>query len=298
MTDAQFRPIAIEGIAPVKPLSPDAGAVPMQQWLAIASLIVDPAYQREIGGAGRINVRRIAADFRWVRFSPVIVAPVAGGLYAIIDGQHRATAALMRGYDKVPCQIIIADQAAQADAFRAINGSVTRMSAMAIHHAAVVAGDPEAVEIDRICRATGVRILRSVMSAEHMRKGDTLAAGSLRRVYREYNSEMLRLTLRCITGTANNVPGAVNSLTILALSQLIAGDGELRSLGDKLLRIFDRIEIEQESLEFQQGRGARPGTLASAFADHLAACVVRVRHNIVAAPPPPAIRKVAGFGRS
>lgn len=81
------RPIDTAGFQPPA-VTPDMGAAPMLQWVPIADLVVDDRYQRRIAGAGRSNVRRIAEGFCWSKFAPVIVAPVAGGKFAIIDGQH------------------------------------------------------------------------------------------------------------------------------------------------------------------------------------------------------------------
>jgi hypothetical protein len=72
-------------------------------WIEVKRLVTDKTYQREISRAGSINVERIAEYFEWAKFSPVIVAPVKGGMFSIIDGQHRATAAMLRGIEKVPC---------------------------------------------------------------------------------------------------------------------------------------------------------------------------------------------------
>jgi hypothetical protein len=86
-----MRPISTEGFE--KPESTSPGAVPMLQWLKIEDLVVDPAYQRPIVGHGRRNVDRIAREFSWSCFAPVVVSPVEGGKFAIIDGQHRTTSA-------------------------------------------------------------------------------------------------------------------------------------------------------------------------------------------------------------
>ena len=91
-----MRPISIEGFE--KPKSVSAGAAPMLQWLKITDLVVDPAYQRPIIGKGRQNVDRIAREFSWSCFAPVVVSPVAGGRFAIIDGQHRTTSAAIVGH--------------------------------------------------------------------------------------------------------------------------------------------------------------------------------------------------------
>jgi len=89
-------------------------------------LLVDTEYQREIGRRGAVNVVQIAEHFDWSKFAPVIVAPVAGGHFAIVDGQHRTTAAMLRDIKEVPCQLVQADRAKQAAAYAAVNGNVTK----------------------------------------------------------------------------------------------------------------------------------------------------------------------------
>jgi hypothetical protein len=93
-------------------------------WIEVKRLVTDKTYQREISRAGSINVERIAEYFEWAKFSPVIVAPVEGGMFSIIDGQHRAMAAMLRGIEKVPCEIVHIDRARQAEAFAAMNGNI------------------------------------------------------------------------------------------------------------------------------------------------------------------------------
>jgi len=88
-----MRSISTEGLE--KPVNVSAGAVPMLQWLRIEDLLVDPAYQRPIVGQGQRNVMRIAKAFSWSCFSPVVVSPIEGGKFVIIDGQHRTTAAAL-----------------------------------------------------------------------------------------------------------------------------------------------------------------------------------------------------------
>ena len=68
--------------------------------------------------------------------------PSRGGRFAIIDGQHRTTSAAIVGFESVPCQIVIAAKEEQAAAFKAINGTTTPISIMALHAAALVAGEP------------------------------------------------------------------------------------------------------------------------------------------------------------
>src|SRR5271154_6116489 len=143
-----MRQISTEGFEKRKSVS--VGAAPMLQWLKIKDLVVDPAYQRPIVGKGRQNVDRIARAFSWSCYAPVVVSPLEGGKFAIIDGQHRTTAAAIVGFESVPCQIVIAAKEEQAAAFKAINGATPPISQMALHAAALVASEPWAVRIAHV----------------------------------------------------------------------------------------------------------------------------------------------------
>jgi hypothetical protein len=76
------------------------GPAPFLEWIDTDKLVVDVTYQREIGRRGATNVNQIAENFDWSKFAPVIAAPVEGGQFAIVDGQHRTTAAIIRGQEK------------------------------------------------------------------------------------------------------------------------------------------------------------------------------------------------------
>src|SRR5690606_16959607 len=75
-----------------------------------------------------------------LRFAPVLCAPIEGGLYSIIDGQHRVHAAAMCGVEAVPCQIVQIDKQEQAASFAAVNGNVTKITAFNLLKAALAAG--------------------------------------------------------------------------------------------------------------------------------------------------------------
>jgi ParB-like nuclease domain len=172
-----MRPITTEGFE--KPKSTAAGAAPMLQWLKITDLVIDPAYQRPIIGKGRQHVDRIARAFSWSCFAPVVVSPVEGGKFAIIDGQHRTTSAALVGLESVPCQIVIAAKEEQAAAFKAINGTTTPISIMALHAAALVASEPWAVQIAHVCACAQVELLRYPVPADKQAPGQTMAVGAI-----------------------------------------------------------------------------------------------------------------------
>ena len=216
----------------------------MLQWIKIADLLVDESYQRPILGKGRNNVHRIAREFSWACFAPVVVAPVEGGKFTIIDGQHRTTAAALAGFDTVPCQVVIAAQKEQAAAFKAINGITTPISRMALHAAALVAQEPWAVELTQVCAAAGVELLRYPIPLENQRPGQTMAVGALSKCLKQYGRETLITALQCVTETSNNRPGALTARLIKAVCEVLDTNKGWRDAGLSLLEAFDHIDLE------------------------------------------------------
>lgn len=219
-----LRPISIDDFAADVPRRAlDAcGPAPQLQWLDIAALVVDPAYQRDITAQGRRNVKRIAELFDWRYFSPVIVAPIAGGRYAVVDGQHRATAALLVGHASVPCQVIMAAPGEQAKAFTAVNGTVTRVHTLAMHKAAVAAGDAMAREVERVAKAGGAKVLAYPVPELKQAPGQTMAIGALRELIQAYGAEATILGLRSVTETSNAVRGGLTAQIVKSVGRLAA----------------------------------------------------------------------------
>ena len=205
----------------------EVGERPELQWLKIARLRIDPRYQREIGRRGADNIVAIAPRFQWAKFTPVVVAPIEGGLFAIIDGQHRATAAALRGFEQVPCVIINVDQAAQADAFVAINANVTAMTPLQLHQARLAAGDESASALTAVCSEAGVTICRYPVPANKMQPGETLAVAMLQSVLDKYGREILIAALSCITKTRRGNPGMIRKQIVEALCAVLEAEPEL-----------------------------------------------------------------------
>ncbi|MDE3854861.1 ParB N-terminal domain-containing protein [Sinorhizobium meliloti] len=150
----------------------EAGPAPILQWIDIATLVVDDSYQRDLKRANWTAIRRIASSFRWSMFSPVFVAPVEGGSYAIIDGQHRTHAAAMCGFSQVPCQIVQMTRTEQAAAFAAVNGRVTQVTVWQLFKAALAAGEGWAVTAQEIAKEGGCRILTYAKAATEKKPGE------------------------------------------------------------------------------------------------------------------------------
>jgi hypothetical protein len=211
--------------------------------LKIEDLVVDPAYQRPIVGNGRRNVDRIAREFSWSCFAPVVVSPVEGGKFAIIDGQHRTTSAAILGIESVPCQIVIAALTEQAAAFKAINSTITPISRMALHAAALVANEPWAAQLAHICACAQVELLRYPVPINRQGPGQTMAVGAMTHCLERYGEDTLITALQCVTQTANNQPGVLTARTIKALCETLHCNQEWRESGLSLLEAFDSIDL-------------------------------------------------------
>lgn len=225
-----------------------AGPAPQLQWLRIEDLVVDLTYQRQVTNQGRRNIAAIASGFRWSRFSCVVVSPIAGGKFAIVDGQHRVTAAALVGFETVPCQIIMATPGEQAEAFTAINSAVTRIHRMSLHKAAVAAGDPKAVQIETVAAAANVTVLPYPKSESNQAPGETMAVGALQEAISRYGPDVVTLALRCVRETKNDVRGCLTAPIVMGLSSCINGMLEVGGWerADVIPR-FDKVVIIREA---------------------------------------------------
>jgi len=235
------RSISTNGFKPVA--APDPGPAPMLQWVKIADLVVDETYQRALRDQGRRNVQRIAEQFRWSCFAPVIIAPVEGGKFAIVDGQHRTTAAALIGVELVPCQVVIADRETQAKAFVAINGAVTKISRMALHAAAVAAGEPEAMLLAQACEIAEVELLRYPVPKDQQKAGQTMSVQAAAACFAQYGRDTFISAMQCITQTDNNAPGVISSAVIRALCSVMDKRKDWRDAGEALFAAFEQIDV-------------------------------------------------------
>ena len=236
-----MRPISTEGFE--KPKFVSAGARPILEWLRIADLVVGGITERPIVGKARRRVNRIANGFSWSCFAPVVVAPVAEGRFIIIDGLHRTTAAALVGFDCVPCQIVQANEDERLAAFNSLNRSTGPHSQMALHAAAVGAGDDFASHLANLCARAEVELLQYPVPVERQSAGQTMAVGAVARCLKRYGEETLITALQCVTQTANNRPGALSARMIKALCAALDGNAARRDSGLALLEAFDAIDL-------------------------------------------------------
>ena len=257
----------------------DAGKQPYLQWLRISQLMVDPSYQRDILESGKRNVIRIAREFDWARFATVVVALAGRDKYVIIDGQHRTTAAALRGLEKVPCQIVVADPPKQALAFAAINANITKMSTMQLHAARVAANDPDALRLKKICAAGGVTLLRYPIQATKQKPGETMAVVQLRQALDRYGEKALRIALQCITKTRDGNPGMVRGLLVLALCATLEAESKWLNHPD-IVTTFEKFDFPRAFADAGKQAG---GFSRSAFTTALSALISQFLTNSIGA---------------
>ncbi|ACK51706.1 ParB domain protein nuclease [Methylocella silvestris BL2] len=246
------------------------GPFPMLEWLEIEKLVVDTTYQRQIGRRGAANVFQIAEQFDWSKFAPVIVAPVEGGRFAIVDGQHRTTAAMLRAVKTVPCQIVQADRAKQAAAYSAVNGNVTKTTAQQLYHAKVAACDKSALQLAKVCAAAGVEIVRRNMVQSQIKIGQTQAVGALARCLSIYGPDTLIIALKCITRTAGGNASFVRATIIDALCEVLHEAPAWRDADAPLLAAMEKFSFPDVWEQISAGRDQIfPSTAKKTMADAL-----------------------------
>lgn len=254
---------------------PSAATKPQLRWIGIDLLRIDQSYQRDILKRGVKNIIRIAQEFDWLKFTPVIVAESDHGIYLIIDGQHRTTAAALCGIKDVPCAIVKATRAQQAGAFAAINGNITVLSRLQIHAAAVASGDETAVGVSDACAVASVTILATPKPARKIQKGETNAVTALYRCFSLYGRDTLVTALQCLTETSDGNVGNIRAAIVEALCVILESEPGWRDSGERLLVAMDKFNFasafdEASALARRSDGGTMVANLIERISGHLA----------------------------
>ena len=194
---SDFRPITLAGRSVVERVPP-AGPVPDLKWVALADIVIDDSYQRPLLSSNWRAIREIADEFTWSKFIPVLIAPVADGKFALIDGQHRSHAALMRGYERVPAMIVRMAHSEQAAAFAAVNGNVIKITLFHIFKSALAAQEDWAIRAQHAVEAAGCQVMTSNKTSSMKRGGEIYAISLIRSLIKEDLDAVVTHGLRAI----------------------------------------------------------------------------------------------------
>tara|TARA_R110002167_G_scaffold42512_9_gene129139 strand:+ start:2639 stop:3472 length:834 start_codon:yes stop_codon:yes gene_type:complete len=212
------------------------------QFVDVARLRIDPSYQRAISIASAKNVNRIISGFDWRKFTPVIGTENEDATISVIDGQHRATAAISIGIDHLPCYILPCSVSEAAAAFAAINGNVTTVNPIDIWFAQVKAQDADSIKLSNAFDAANVRVVRK---KDGFAVGETRSINVLRRAHEFYGSATFITILQCITETGNGNPGMIFGATVNGIGRAIRTKPELLAEPSKLFDLLDRINLSE-----------------------------------------------------
>ncbi|MDB5705482.1 MAG: hypothetical protein JWN66_2598 [Sphingomonas bacterium] len=197
------------------------GAPPSIEWVNVGDLLVDDGYQRSIDTApSRRLISSIASHWDWRLCMPLAVSRRESGKYDI-DGQHRLAAAKLRGdLPHLPCCVgTYAGAADEAGMFVAANRARRAINRLDDFHAAIVAQDEDALEVNRIVNEAGLTVSRKT-GALAWCPGEVAFTSSVQHVIARHGEEV-----------------ASTALTILAQ----AFQGQILSNGASVFRSVARI---------------------------------------------------------
>ena len=244
---------AIETAEPIN-LDLSGQSAPMLEWVKISDLVLDERYQRPLERGNWSLINKIAQDFRWSRFAPVLVAPVEGGRFAIVDGQHRAHAAQIVGLERIPAQIVQMDLRAQADAFAWVNGHVRPVSKHALYKAALAAGEPWAIAARDAVEAAGCQLMNYNGNAETKRPGQIFAISLIRRMVDQGCGSVVTVGLRAIRESHGGDHPDFYVGTLLAIWFEVLASNQRFLRGDLVgfLNTYDLSAFRDRALEMRR----------------------------------------------
>jgi hypothetical protein len=203
----------------------DPGPLPELTWLPIDRLHVDPVYQRTLESRrSQMLIERIAEKFSWAAFGAIMACPDGAEDWLIVDGQHRTEGARKRGdIPRLPAVVIELAQHSQADAFVRANDRLP-VNSNALFHAKVIAGDPEALAIDRLCKQAKIAVTRYPIGAVRAPVNTTAGIGAIYHVLRKYGEARLGRTLGVLSTAFRDQRGGLAPNLIRGCADVMAID--------------------------------------------------------------------------
>lgn len=244
----------------------DLGGRPDLRWLPLASLWVNEEYQRNITEDGRANIGRIIEKFSWARFTPLMVADSGDSRFAVIDGQHRFLAAVAHGgIDEVPCAIVQAPELLdQARSFLAINAHRVAVNFFQLHHAGVVAGDPDALHLRSLADTAGLKIPRNNLSGDNWRPYHLRCPKVVLELAKRHGDKPVLAALKLLVQMAEADGEAFSSKVLRGVVSLLLAAPDAET--DRLQKILGTRTAEEWSSAALAYRKMFGGSTAAAIA--------------------------------
>jgi hypothetical protein len=217
------------------------------EWVAPAALLVDETYQRRLAEGSITLIRKIVGSWDWKRFKPPVVAR-SGEMFEVIDGQHTAIAAASHpGIDRIPVMIVDAvSREARANAFIGHNRDRLNMTRMQMHHAALIAGDDDALTLAQVCGRAGVTVLRSPPPNGIYAPGDTIAVVGIMALINRRGAMRAREVLEVLVkGHAAPVSApAIRAVEMLLFEAEYKGNVEPSAIATALIALGPELQSE------------------------------------------------------
>lgn len=214
-TKRHIAALAVPGITPAIV----EGGEPIFEWIDPRKLLVDEAYQRNLSERSVTLIRKIVGHWSWAKFKPPIVVQTDEG-FEVVDGQHTAiAAATVPSVKKIPVMIVEAETLQErAGAFLGHNADRIAVTPLQMHHAAVMAGDEDAMTIAQVCQRAGVRIPRNLPATK---PGDCVSVSTIRALVNRRGAMGARRVLE-VGAKARSTP--ISAAEIRAVELLIFGE--------------------------------------------------------------------------
>lgn len=236
------------------------GVRPELAWIEIDKMIVDESYQRDTQSRrSRSLIDKMAREFSWRRFQPLIVTRRPDGRFAIIDGQHKREAAILVGLDELPCMVVPSeDVAEEAEAFVSVNGDRVAVTSLQVHWSKVVARDPKAMRIKAVCDEAGVTISRYPLDNRSIPPKTTMALGAIEQIINRYGDAVAVDALTIMAEAFPEKRGQLRAGAIKGLAMFFAQAGDTEIDWARLRSVLaghDMSEVEMAARAYRQHFG-------------------------------------------
>lgn len=204
------------------------GPQPRLDWVPIAKIRVDDAYQRQLK---KSRVAQILRDFTWAHFQPVMLAEHEDGTFTVFDGQHRVEAARQHPNVKdVPAAIVAFDESYQeAGAFLGVNVNRSAITTVDRYYAGLEAGDTEMMAVCAVLEEAGCEVVEAGKYVPAPNK--TAAVSAVSRAIRLYGDWAVAEALRTLRQAWPKDARALNGSLIIALARLYKNNRKIIDRG-------------------------------------------------------------------
>lgn len=225
--------------------APAKGSRPTIEWLHVDRLSLDISYQRSTDNdASRRLIASIAAKFDWRLCTPLVVSRRPDGSFAVIDGQHRLLAARLRKMDDLPCCVFTYDSPQdEARMFVAANRSRKPMNRLDDFHAAIAAGDDEALQVRQLITDAGLTVARNTSSSAWA-AGEIAFTGSVASVLRKHGAATTSQALTMIAEAFPDQKVTQAGSIFLGIVKVLT-DAKLGQDQDRLFRALLKYDADE-----------------------------------------------------